>query len=272
MKRIVVLLLLFTTILLFTGCNINNSNNSNKGGGVTIKYAPTIQWNNTNYTVTSNIVLQDDIGEQIGLIKKNVNKFPKENDEANDYIKVGTALYTIKNENSSEAIAIKYNNEYLKALIMKDIKINYENIDKLLSNLKFEYSTSIDKKYITVVTCQPQKNILIEQYLIDKDGTLGLSMPKNSEFIISLPANRTIAYTWNINNNINNGIIQFNKQSWANIPMPISENNRIGENYDRQNFFFNTVKVGSEKIVIRYEHQTEKNNNFFQINFNINIY
>jgi hypothetical protein len=119
MKKIVVVLLLFTPILLFAGCKINNRNNNSN---VTILCAPTIQWNNTNYVVTANIVLQDDIGEQIGSIEKNVKKFPKENDEANNDIEVGTKLYKIKNENSSEAIAIKYNDRYLKALIMKDIK------------------------------------------------------------------------------------------------------------------------------------------------------
>lgn len=90
--------------------------------GVIFVYAPTIRYYNTNYTITSNIILTKDIGAQIGTIKKAVNKFPTENYEANNNIKVGTKLYRIKNENVTGAIAVKSNNMYFKAVIMKYIK------------------------------------------------------------------------------------------------------------------------------------------------------
>ena len=83
--------------------------------------AQTICWNDTDYTVTSEIVPAEYIGEQLDIIKKIVKEFPKENGEANSDIKVGTRLYRIKNENATEAIAMEYNKIYVKAVIMSRI-------------------------------------------------------------------------------------------------------------------------------------------------------
>ncbi len=85
-------------------------------------YAPTVRWNDTDYTLTNDIVLVGDLGEQLNTIKKVVGKFPKENCEANSNIKVGTKLYRIKSEDITEAIAVEHNNKYIKAVIMSRLK------------------------------------------------------------------------------------------------------------------------------------------------------
>jgi hypothetical protein len=102
------------SIILFTFIGCDNSD----GKGVFLMYVPTIHWNDTDYTVTSDIVSAEDIGEQINTIKKIVKKYPKNNCEANSKIEVGTKLYRIKSENITEAIAIEHNNKYLKAVII----------------------------------------------------------------------------------------------------------------------------------------------------------
>jgi len=145
-----------------------------------------------------------------------------------------------------------------------------ENIDETLSNQKYAYSTNIENKYVAVITYQ-SKTASLMQYLIGKYGTVDLTVPKDSSFIISLPANRTIAYTWNIEKVIDNGVIQFANRSWIEIPMPESEKGKEGANYDRQNFYFKPLKSGDEKVVLRYEHQTEQQDDFFEITFNVKI-
>lgn len=111
----------------------------------------------------------------------------------------------------------------------------------------------------------------IFQFLINKDGSLDINIPKGSSFILSLPANRTVTYTWNIKNTIENGIIRTDSRSWIEIPLPRSAKGKDGANYDRQNFYFNTVNSGNEKIVLRYEPQTEQGNEYFEITFNVKI-
>ena len=145
-----------------------------------------------------------------------------------------------------------------------------KSIDKTLSNQKYLYSTNADKKYVAVITYQ-SKVASINQYLVDKDGQIDLIIPKGSLFIISLHANRTIAYTWNIKNSIENGIIQLQDRSWIEIPLTKSEKGKDGTNYDRQNFYFKSLKSGNEKVVLRYEHKTEQNNESFEVTFNIEV-
>lgn len=156
------------------------------------------------------------------------------------------------------------------------IILNANCIDKTMSTQKYGYDGS--KEYIAIVTYKPitvitnhSKNAEMKQYLIDNNGTLNLSIPRDSKFIISLYANRTIMYTWNIKNNINNGIIKYINRSWIVIPTPISEWGYKGIDYDRQNFYFQPLKSGNEKVVMRYEHQTQQRKQFFEITFNIKI-
>lgn len=106
-------------ILTFIGCHNSRSNDK----GVELIYAPTVRWNNINYNIDPNTVIaKEHIGKQLGTIKKIVKKFPIENCQANDNIKVGTKIYIIKKENIADAIAIKFNGKYLKAVGTNHIK------------------------------------------------------------------------------------------------------------------------------------------------------
>lgn len=161
--------------------------------------------------------------------------------------------------------------EQSSELLNYDFRISdIKNIDNTLSDQKYSYSTYIDKKFIAVITYKSEK-ASIEQYLINKDGEIDLTASKDSNFIISLPANRTITYTWNVKNTINKGIVQLENRSWIEIPIPDSENGKDGVNYDRQNFYFKPLKSGKQKIVMRYEHQTEQQDESFEITLNIKI-
>lgn len=69
-----------------------------------------------------------------------------------------------------------------------DFKISdIKNIDKTLSNQKYSYSTNVDEKYIAIVSYK-SKDASMEQYLINNDGIIKLTIPKDSNFIISLHA------------------------------------------------------------------------------------
>ncbi|MFL0247282.1 hypothetical protein [Candidatus Clostridium stratigraminis] len=162
-------------------------------------------------------------------------------------------------------------NESNSNLLNYNFKItNLKNIDKTLSNQKYGYSTDPNRKYAAVIIYQGKKASM-NQYLVNKSDIVNLNIPKDSFFIISLHANCTIASSWNIKNNIDNGIIQFQNRSWIDIPMPKSEKGKPGLNYNRQNFYFKTLKLGSQKIIMRYEHEVEEIDEPFEINFNIKI-
>lgn len=50
--------------------------------------------------------------------------------------------------------------------------------------------------------------------------------------------------------------MRLKNRSWIEILMPKSERGKCGENFNRKNFYFEPLKSDSEKIVMRYEHET----------------
>lgn len=156
-------------------------------------------------------------------------------------------------------------------LLNYDFKIeNIRNIDNTLSKQTYCYTKNVDEKYVAVIIYN-SNNASMNQYLINKGEAFDITVPKECKFILSIPANPIITYTWNIKNDFKNGIIEFEDRSWINIPTPKFEQKSIEINYDRQNFYFNPIKSGNEKLVMRYEHDKEQRNEFFEITFNINI-
>ena len=161
--------------------------------------------------------------------------------------------------------------EYNDKLLNYNFRIsNLNKADKILSRQRYAYTTKLGEKYAAVIIVQSH-NASIKQYLIKNNEVLNLSIPQNCQFIISLYANRTITYTWNIKNNIDNNIIKLESRSWMDIPMPRRDWGSTGTSYDRQNFYFKPLKTGKQKIIMKYEHITQKNSEPFNITLNINI-
>lgn len=148
--------------------------------------------------------------------------------------------------------------------------LNLNDIDKVLSKKKYAYTIIPNKMYIAVISIHSH-NASINQYFINNNDLIYLTIPKDNDFVISLEANSTITYTWNIANNVDNKVVQFERRSWIKIPPPKSERKSMGVSYDRQNFYFKPLKVGNEKVIMKYKNYKLKNNNSFNITFNINI-
>lgn len=74
-----------------------------------------VLWNDNIYDTLKEIITVDQIGQQIGEVKRNVNPMPKRNGDSNT-IPVGTKLFEIKGISTKEAIAVQRGGEYNKAL------------------------------------------------------------------------------------------------------------------------------------------------------------
>ncbi len=143
------------------------------------------------------------------------------------------------------------------------------DIDKTLSNQIYAEQDN-EVEYVAVIDYK-SNNASMKQYPVKNGGIISLTIPKASKFIISLYANATVAYTWNLKNNLDNEVIQFENRSMIDIPRPASEELKIGASKARQNFYFKPLKSSRQKIIMRYEHQSEQQNEFFDITFNIVI-
>lgn len=77
-------------------------------------YPSSIAWDNTSYGVSKTEVSKDDIGKQLGEIKRKKEPVPIKNGDAND-ASVGSKLFEIKGIDIKEAVAIERNGKVYKA-------------------------------------------------------------------------------------------------------------------------------------------------------------
>jgi len=110
----VVLAICFTLVVVFSSCSYNQNTNI-----VQSDYPTVLIWNDTNYFPSVATVPKEQVGEKLGEIKKQVKPMPQKSGEAN-FLPVGTQLFSIKGEDSKEAIAVQEGNEYHRATINKN--------------------------------------------------------------------------------------------------------------------------------------------------------
>jgi predicted secreted protein len=149
-------------------------------------------------------------------------------------------------------------------------KSEYEEWDHVLPSQNYLNPEENDKKCVAVITYKNNKASM-KQYLIENNGTIHLTVPEDSNYIISLHANSTVAYTWNIMNEYSDKVLHLDQRSWTKTPMPEEDNGKVGVSYDRQNFYFRTIASCREKLVMRYEHQSEEREEFFEATFKVKI-
>lgn len=154
---------------------------------------------------------------------------------------------------------------------LQEYKFSYNEIskiDKLLTKQKYTYSSNIKDKVISIFILGDNM-VIGKEYLISKDSLIDINVPKDKKIIISFPYNKTINYSWNIRNEIDNKILNFNNIS--KLQLPITNEEKDGVNYMRQNFLFHTVNKGLQKLIFRYQHNTGDNDEYFEISLNIMV-
>ena len=95
----------FLTLLILAGCSQSEG-----------AYPSVVAVNNTLYNLTVDTVTPDNIGTQLGEVKREAEVMPKANEEANS-TPVGSKLFEVKGIDPSEAIAVEINGTYQKATL-----------------------------------------------------------------------------------------------------------------------------------------------------------
>lgn len=140
------------------------------------------------------------------------------------------------------------------------------DLDKLLSNLKYETSTQKDKKYIYVVSLD-KNNGKVQKYEISQNATTEINVQKNKDFIISFPADKKSLYEWTIEKELDESLLKNSSKSWirtTSIPLFKS-----GEQINRENFRFSTLRSGKQTVKFKYFSTKEKKSDTFLTSINI---
>jgi hypothetical protein len=104
------LLSIFIMMILSVGCSTQKTGDDSTSAS----YPSAVFVNNILYGLSVEIVTQDKLGIQLGVVKRKVEPMPTENGESNE-APVGSKIYEIKSVDPSEAIAVEIYGEYRKA-------------------------------------------------------------------------------------------------------------------------------------------------------------
>lgn len=142
------------------------------------------------------------------------------------------------------------------------IKSHFDDWTSTLEKLSYSYSIDSEEMIIALVFKNKDKWVYRE-YKVKNGETLELKNDEGQLCYISLPANRTIAYSWsmlNAENPLKPEDVTYDE--WIRIPFK-NERNVEGENYDRQVF---DLSKGKRKlpITIQYKHNTEIREDIFE--------
>lgn len=111
MKKIFAIFILMLFLILLGGC---------KKGQMSL-YPSVIAWNDSIYGVSVEEVPEENIGKQLGEVKRVKKPVPVENGDAN-FISIGSKVFEIKDVDIKTAVAVEKEGKINKAFIQNPLK------------------------------------------------------------------------------------------------------------------------------------------------------
>lgn len=144
----------------------------------------------------------------------------------------------------------------------REIRNFSNNWVKALERLSYSYSTSPDEKIIALVFKRDDK-WFYKEYVVKIGETLTLEPGEGQLAYVTLPANKTIAYSWLMIENENSDEPEkVSYKEWIHIPFD-NKKEVEGENYDRQVF---DLTAGENRLPLKflYNHINNDRNDAFE--------
>lgn len=101
---IATLILCLTSIFILGGCRKE-----------TVIYPNVLAWDDISYGISNIEVSKDELGKQLGEIKRKKQPLPMENGDANN-TPIGSKLFEIKGTDTKDAIAVEKNDKFYKVI------------------------------------------------------------------------------------------------------------------------------------------------------------
>ncbi|MTI68623.1 MAG: hypothetical protein FH751_00005 [Firmicutes bacterium] len=102
---------LFLLVVFFSGCSKQ----------IQSDYPIAVAWNNIRFAISVEEVSKENLGKQLGEVKRIKEPMPKENGDAN-FITVGSKIFEINGIDANDTIAIEYNGKIVKATKIGSLK------------------------------------------------------------------------------------------------------------------------------------------------------
>ena len=142
-KRALSLVVITMVSILLMGCTQGAGAQGTNVKGNAI-YASMLIFGDTYYYLSSEVISQENLVEQIGQVEKQVAPSPKNNGEANECPR-GTKIYQIKGVDRKESVAVAFRNEFRKASILALEKS--DGVTKIYTDKRFNFSVEYPVKW-----------------------------------------------------------------------------------------------------------------------------
>lgn len=133
---------------------------------------------------------------------------------------------------------------------------------KSLEKMSYSYSTNQENKIIALIFKENDK-WSYREYWVENGENLTLKGDEGQLIYLSLPANRTVAYSWSLISSGNSEVAnEVTYNEWFHIPFDNAQGT-VGENYDRQIFDLSTLNK-SLPFKLEYKHSSEERKEIFE--------
>lgn len=149
----------------------------------------------------------------------------------------------------------------------------YSKFDNILKNQQYTKPINSESKPVTIIIYNSKDLSIIseKEYYISNNNSVDISLDNDCSFIISLPINPTVTYSWNTVNVDKNSLFELKNTSTVDLPHDTKDINMPeGVGVSRQNFYFSTVNKGSQSIGFEFKSTVYKSVDNFKITININ--
>lgn len=149
--------------------------------------------------------------------------------------------------------------------------IKYENqsqIEQIIKEYEYDISLDINKKYLYLILIN-EGSIEFKKFLFSKNETVDINVPNESNFILSLRAERMIPYEWEISYNSN--YLELSEKKWIHVGNLKSNKDKEGMSSERQFFYFTALNKGQSIITLKYDHLTLTVDDYFKMKVRIKV-
>lgn len=160
--------------------------------------------------------------------------------------------------------------EYDPPITYDETKTPFQN---KLMKYSYEPNNSIGNTISMYIIKGTEEDLNFDKIMVSEGKDITLNIKKDEAFIISLPANRTVAAKWifkSDDSTSNNLILE--KEEWLNT-FKIIPKNSTGVSYARQFFYFKAISI--KNIMLKFEYtpnekqKDDSQNCYFKFKINV---
>lgn len=162
--------------------------------------------------------------------------------------------------------------EYEKPITYDETKTSFQN---KLMKYSYESNNSIGNTVNMYIIAGTEEDLKFDKITVAEGEHITLTIKKDEPFIISLPANKTVAAKWILKcDDLTPNNLILEKEEWLNTFKPIPKNS-TGVSYSRQFFYFKSLSIKNTILKFEYapneKQKDDSGNHYFKFEIKVRL-